>query len=286
MQKNTKASKTKKTTAKISANVEKTTKTSTNKAAKVTNNKATAKKNSSKKSTKTTNKKATSTKTKTTTAKKTSTKKSTTTKNKNSVAKKTSTSKKKKPAEVIEYYDLPYRYNQTVVKILAQTPNTLFVYWDISDKDREKYIKEFGENFFETTKPVLIVHNKTMNYSFEVEINDFANSWYFNVNDSKCNYEIELGRRPKNNEINLPNNYMPITYSNTIETPNNHILFEKNQKVVFFRNVKTNNKTAKNVVQFNFMKYAGKSHGIYDIYKKIYTEEELENTTNNPSSNI
>lgn len=279
MQKNTKASKTKKTTAKTSANVEKTTKTSTNKAAKVTNNKAIAKKNSSKKSKKTTNKKATTTRTKTTTAKKAAPKRK-------SVAKTTSTNKKKKPAEIIEYYDLPYRYNQTIVKILAQTPNTLFVYWDISDKDREKYIKEFGENFFETTKPVLIVHNKTMNYSFEVEINDFANSWYFNVNDSKCNYEIELGRRANNNEINLPNNYMPITYSNTIEAPNNHILFEKNQKVVFFRNVKTNNKTAKNVVQFNFMKYAGKSYGIYDIYKKIYTEEELENTTKNPSSNI
>ena len=37
-----------------------------------------------------------------------------------------------------EYYDLPYRYNKTVVKILAQTPTNLFVYWEISDDDREK----------------------------------------------------------------------------------------------------------------------------------------------------
>ena len=42
----------------------------------------------------------------------------------------------KKKVEIVEYYDLPYRYNQTVVKVLAQTPNTLFVYWDISDDDR------------------------------------------------------------------------------------------------------------------------------------------------------
>ena len=37
------------------------------------------------------------------------------------------------PVSIIEHYELPYRYNETIVKILYQTPNTLFVYWDISD---------------------------------------------------------------------------------------------------------------------------------------------------------
>ena len=187
-------------------------------------------------------------------------------------------------ADVIEYYDLPYRYNQTVVKILAQTPNTLFVYWDISDADREKYVKDFGENFFDITVPVLIVHNKTMNYSFEIEINDFANSWYFNVNDAKCDYEIELGRRAKHNSISLPNNYIYVTSSNVIESPNNHILFEKNQKVLFFRNVKTNVETAKDVSQFSFMQYIGRVYNIYNLYKKIYKNDELQDFENNPSS--
>ncbi|MEI3434642.1 MAG: hypothetical protein V8R26_06685 [Clostridia bacterium] len=40
-----------------------------------------------------------------------------------------------------------------------------------------------------------------MNYTFEIEINDFANCWYFNINDEKCEYVVELGRRPKNNNI-------------------------------------------------------------------------------------
>ena len=95
---------------------------------------------------------------------------------------------KKVKIEPVEYYDLPYRYNQTVIKVLAQTPTTLFIYWDISDNDRKKYEKEFGENFFQNSKPVLIVHNDTLGYSFEVEINDFANSWYLHVADSKCDY--------------------------------------------------------------------------------------------------
>lgn len=84
----------------------------------------------------------------------------------------------KKKLEVVEYYDLPYRYNQTVVKVLAQTPTNLFVYWDISDQDRTNLQNQFGEDFFETTRPVLIIFNDSMQKQFEVEINDFANSWY------------------------------------------------------------------------------------------------------------
>lgn len=189
-----------------------------------------------------------------------------------------------KQTENLEYYDLPYRYNQTVVKILAQTPTTLFVYWDISDLDRKKYMDTFGENFFETTFPVLIVHNKTLNYYFEIEINDFANSWYFNVNDAKCEYEIELGRRPKQNQIKLPNNYLSITSSNIIEAPNNHILFEKKQKILFFKNVKTNSTIQKDISTFEFIKYAGKIYNIYNIYKEIYKYDELEDLKQLPSS--
>ena len=102
---------------------------------------------------------------------------------------------KKRNEFLSEYYDLPFNYNKTVVKLLAQTPETLFVYWEISDDDRKMYKEKFGDNFFETSTPILKVHNITMNYYFEVEINDFANCWYLHVNDSKCQYEIELDRK-------------------------------------------------------------------------------------------
>ena len=96
-------------------------------------------------------KKKATTKSKTSATKKTSTKKTAT---KKSASRKKPTTKK---PEAVEYYDLPYRYNQTVVKVLAQTPNTLFIYWDISDKDRKAFEEQYGENFFEKTKPVLII---------------------------------------------------------------------------------------------------------------------------------
>ena len=221
-------------------------------------------------------------------------KKSTTSKS----AKKASTKKittKKPLVDVVEYYDLPYRYNQTIVKLLAQTPTTLFVYWDISDDDKEKYKKQYGEDFFETTKPVLIVHNDSMNYSFEVEINDFANSWYLHVNDAKCDYRIELGRRPIVNHNN-PNknnmNYVYISTSNKIEAPNDRILFDNEQKMVYFRNVKTGKTTGKSISNISFIRNMGKVYHIYDLYKNIYKDENVENiydlsnpSSGNPSSN-
>lgn len=181
--------------------------------------------------------------------------------------------------QTAEYYDLPYTYNKTIVKILAQTPEVLFVYWDISEEDRKNYVKQYGPNFFKETKPVLIITNKTMNYTFEVDVNDFANSWYLHVNDAKCEYNIELGRRPISSQISLPNNYIHVASSNVIEAPNDHILFEKEQSMVYFKNVKTNVISTKPVTKLSFMNNLGKIYNIYDMYKKIYKDEKLGEAT-------
>ncbi len=211
------------------------------------------------------NTKSTSKKTNTKTVAKKTTKKAPTKK----VAKK---AKKSAPiAEVVEYYDLPYRYNETIVKILYQTPNTLFVYWDISDKDRENYIKQYGENFFNITRPVLIIHNDTMGYSFEVEINDFANSWYLHINDSKCNYRVELGRRPNyyNEEVTkeifekIHSDYIYVSDSNKIESPNDHVLFNTNaNNTIIFKNVKTQ---------------AEVTVSLYDLIKRLPGMQKIDN---------
>ena len=178
----------------------------------------------------------------------------------------------KKMVSSVEYYDLPYRYNETTVKILAQTPTMLFIYWDISDKDRASYVEKYGNDFFNTTKPVLIVTNKTMNYTFEVEINDFANSWYLHVNDADCDYSIELGRRPVYPSSGI-DNYIHISTSNDMEMPNNHILFDKLGKSVFFKNVKNNFVEEKDISSISFIKNLGRVYHIYELYKEMYKDE-------------
>ena len=169
---------------------------------------------------------------------------------------------------------------------MAQTPTTLFIYWDISDKDRKNFENQYGEKFFENTRPILIIHNDTLGYSFEVGINDFANSWYLHVADAKCDYRIELGRRPiiKNEQINT--DYIYVATSNEIEAPNDHILFNKEQKMVYFRDVKTGKQTQKPINTISFMRNMGKIYNIYDLYKELYQNENIEEIydLSNPSS--
>lgn len=266
-----------------------TKKVSTNKKTTSTTKKTTVTKKSAKKTTSTAKSKTTTTQKKSTTstAKKKPTAKKTTTKKtvaKKAVTKKATSSKKK--VEIVEYYDLPYRYNQTIVKVLAQTPTNLFIYWDISDKDRKNFEEQYGDNFFETTKPILIVYNDTLGYSFEVEINDFANSWYLHVADSKCDYRIELGRRPIMKTEKLNTDYIYVTTSNKIESPNDRILFDKNQKMVYFRNVKTGKQIEKPLSSISFIRNMGKIYNIYDLYKAMYQDENIEEIydLSNPSS--
>ena len=268
--------------------------------AKKAEKKVTAKKTTVKKTT-TTAKKATVKKasTKKVTARKSTAKKATTTRKATG-----KTKKQEQFVDIVEYYDLPYRYNETVVKILYQTPNTLFVYWDISDKDRENYIKQYGENFFNITRPVLIIHNITMNYSFEVPIDDFANSWYLHINDSKCDYKVELGRRPNNyneeatKEIqeNINTDYIYVSSSNEIETPNDHVLFSTNENnTIKFRNIKNNDEKTISLVDFVRSLPALKekrdipiiSEEIFQaVYSGIYKDEDINffERLSNPSS--
>ncbi len=269
-----KTTSTKKTNSKIPTTKTTSKTTSSKNTAKVANSKTTSKTTGTKKATNNTN------------AKRSNNKKTTNKVAKKTVAKKV-TKRVSKPLETVEYYDLPYRYNQTVIKLLAQTPTTLFIYWDISDKDRKTFEEQYGENFFNETRPVLIVHNDTLNYSFEVEINDFANSWYLHVADSKCDYRIELGRRPIIKKDKLEHtDYIYVTTSNELEAPNDRILLNKEQKMVYFRNVKTGATQEKQFASLSFMRNMGKIYNIYDLYKTIYKNENVEDIYDltNPSS--
>ena len=302
----TKAKSTTKTRATKSVTEEKETKPKTKKAStkKVAKSKASEQVKEDKKETKKTTKKSSTEKAKATTkssTKKTTTKKSASTKStksKTATKAKTSSKAKEKKAvtpKVVEYYDLPYKYNQTMVKVLYQNPTTLFVYWEISDTDMENYKKEYGENFFETTKPVLVVYNDTMNYSFEIDINDFANSWYFNINDSKCDYRVELVRKPIFYNEKIKTNYIHITSSNKINTPNDRILFSTDEPyTVYFRNTKNNTRRKVNLPKLlEELNLTNKDFGfpivrnVYDLYKNIYNIEDIGEfsiSLTNPSS--
>ena len=284
---------TKRTTAKVNSSNESNDKKE-NKTVKKSNSKVASKKTAIKKETT----KKTTAKTKTTKSvlkkenpvsdtKSSSKSKATTkkvTKGEKTTKTKKSTSSKPKVKEPIdntpismEYYDLPYKYNKTVVKLLAQNPNTLFAYWEVSDDDIENFKEKYGENFLYITKPILVVHNLTDNNYFEIDVNDFANNWYIPVNNTKCQYVVELIRRPTEytEQINEDNLY--ITSSNVIESPNDHVLFFKENDKVYFKNIHTN-KYTKRVIN-PFLK------NICGIYKNLSITQDVNSFDfNNPSS--
>ena len=292
-----KSSKTKPSTVKEKA-TKKGSSSKTVKAKSTTPTKTTTRKSAT---TKTTSRKSATTKTTSRKTRTTGTKKTTKVVKKAKLSKRTISSKisklssktftKSMKAEdlpfILEYYDLPYKYNKTVIKALAQNPNTLFVYWEISDEDIQNLKENYGEDFFNTTRPVLIIHNLTDKYSFEIAINDFANNWYIHVNDTKCQYVIELGRRPKEGEIyNLPDNYLYVTSSNMIESPNDHVLFFDSEafREVKFKNIHTNKYTTKVINPF--------LKNMYELYKSLHLNEEnvsfdFKNpSSQNPTSNV
>ena len=238
--------------------------------------KATAKKDNSKKVTtkksstnkKSADKKDSSSKSKAKTTAKSATKKATTKKTTSRAKAKTSSIKKRSISgkkvksfklydynkfipSTLEYYDLPYKYNKTVVKALAQNP---------------------------------IVHNLTDKYSYELDINDFANNWYIHVNDSKCQYVIELGRKPIEYTEEVPTEYIYVTSSNVIEAPNDHVLFFNKNDEIYFKNIHTN-KYTKRVIK-PFLKH------IYGIYENLNLTEEINSfdfknpSSQNPSSSV
>lgn len=187
------------------------------------------------------------------------------------------------PGYLTEYYDLPYRYNETVVKILAQTPKRIFVYWDVADEDKIRYENAFGNDFFEKTYPVLLVHNDDKNYTTEIPINDFANSWYIDIKDPKTKYSIQLGRKfrevPKNidvlkikeQNIILKTDYLPIAQSNLLEVPNDRVLFASLPKVIKFRNVKTYEEKEQVISEMKTI--YGNIYDIKEFYEENYKEE-------------
>lgn len=257
----TKSTSSKTSTSKKASTTKATTKKSPTKKASTT--KATAEKLATKKAS---TKSSTATKS---TTKKASAKSST---SKRSTTKKAST-KKSVAVAIAEYYDLPATYNRTIVKILAQTPSSLFVYWEISEDDKIKLQQQYGEQFFQNTKPYLIIRNETMNYSFEVEINDYANSWYIHIHDSDCKYAVQLIRRSINNQVSIPSSFVDIISSNEMSIPNDHILFDKLGKTVFFKNVQSNYIVEKDISSLSFISNIGRIYNVYDLYKEIYKNE-------------
>lgn len=191
-------------------------------------------------------------------------------------------SSKENPNIKENYYDIPYTYNDTIIKVLAQNPYTLFVYWDISNAYRNSLIEKYGDNFFYNTRPFLAIKNESNGNYFEIEVNDFTNNWYINVEDTKCKYKITLIRKSISKETQINNNYLEITSSNICEIPNDHVLINELPFKVPFYNVKTKQTTEveiSSLIDKSNLSFAS-IHKLYDNYKDLKKEPKDSSSSN------
>lgn len=100
-----------------------------------------------------------------------------------------------------EYYELPNKYDRTVVRLLVQSPTRIFVYWEVSE-DSIKSFESSNKDYAHST-PTLKVKNVTMNYSYNIPIDPFTNNYYIDVKDPDCEYQVELGRISNGNFTNI-----------------------------------------------------------------------------------
>lgn len=118
-----------------------------------------------------------------------------------------------------EYYELPKKYNKTIVRLLVQSPTRMFVYWDVSDETVSNFFKNNNVNYSDAT-PILKITNVTMDYSYDIPIDPFTNNYYIDVKDPNCKYQVELGRKFNNKFVNIyTSNQVQIPRSMPVATP-------------------------------------------------------------------
>lgn len=131
-----------------------------------------------------------------------------------------------------EYFDVPYRYNETCIKLLFQSPHILYAYWDVSDEDENSFIEKYGEHTYYNSRIYLEITNTSNGKKFEIDVNPFTKNWYIHIDEPNCKYIVKLCRTINNQKID-------ITSSNILTVPTDAPHFPRDNFFTFM-NIKTN----------------------------------------------
>lgn len=125
------------------------------------------------------------------------------------------------PAE-ISSYNLPLRYGDNRITIMARDPWWIYTYWDISEQRINEVIFAIPVYERQNMKWILRVHDLTgidnfngqnANSFFDIDIHFEASNWYVNVNQPERGWCIEIGL------LNPFGKFFPVARSNIIKTP-------------------------------------------------------------------
>lgn len=127
------------------------------------------------------------------------------------------------PAAEPVRYNLPVRYGDDRIVILARDPWWMHSYWDISERKVNEVISAIPVYERQNLKWILRVYDVTAiktfqgnnaNSFFDIDIHFEANNWYINTNHPERDWCVEIGL------INPFGKFFPVARSNIIRTPN------------------------------------------------------------------
>lgn len=119
--------------------------------------------------------------------------------------------------------NLPDRYGSNEIVAMVKDPYWAHAYWEITAAKQQEFSEEFGPGAWEESRPVIRVHDVTEVEDFngsnapfdDIEIDDFANSWYIHLGRPDHSFYLDLGRRlpgghfvtlARSNRVSLPSN--------------------------------------------------------------------------------
>lgn len=118
--------------------------------------------------------------------------------------------------------ELPRKYGQDRLVLLARDPYWLYAYWEISAAKQEDFSKQFGPMAWPASQPVLRIYDVTSIEEFiggnahsyvDLLLDAEAKSWHIEVGQANRAYCVDLGRV-------LPNGkFVPLLRSNVAATP-------------------------------------------------------------------
>ncbi|MDI6632394.1 MAG: DUF4912 domain-containing protein [Bacillota bacterium] len=98
--------------------------------------------------------------------------------------------------------ELPRRYGEDRLVLLARDPHWLFAYWEISATKQEEFSARYGPEAWRSSRPFLRLYDVTgiefqgnnANTYVDIAINDESDNWYLEVGQPNRTFCVDLGR--------------------------------------------------------------------------------------------
>ncbi len=116
--------------------------------------------------------------------------------------------------------DISYQYDQDKIVLQVRDPHWLHAYWELRNQTIEGLRQRLGDGFLRARRVLrvydvtnVIFNGSNANSFFDIQINDFANSWYINTNGPGRVFCVDLGL------ILADGKFITILRSNVVQTP-------------------------------------------------------------------